>query len=206
MYASPETAVLLVNLGTPDSPTPLAIRHFLSAFLWDKRVVLFPRWLWWCVLHGLILPFRVFSLAKAYRAIWLEEGSPLRVYTQKLADALNKQLSCYGEHISVFAAMTYGEPHLSEIIKSNLCNGVKKLIVLPLFPQSSGTTTLPVFDRVSEILCQQPQIPSLTFIHAYGQEVAHIEGLAAHIESFWTTQGSRNHLIFSFHGIPVRHE
>lgn len=200
-----KTAVLLVNLGTPDNPTPFAIRQFLRSFLWDKRVVELPRLLWWVVLNGFILPFRASRLVKAYRSIWLAEGSPLRVYTQKLADDLKKQLSiCYGEHISVFAAMTYGEPHLSEIIKLNLRAGVKKLIVLPMFPQSSSTTTAAVFDKVSQILCEQRQIPSFTFIHEYCEDLAYIEGLANHIKMFWASQASRNHLVFSFHGIPLR--
>lgn len=205
MHFSQKTAVLLVNLGTPDSPTPSSIRKFLKSFLWDRRVVEIPRFLWWCVLNGFILPFRAAKLVSAYHSIWLPEGSPLRVYTQKLAhDVQVKFSSLYGTDISVFAVMTYGKPYLSEVIDFNLNNGVKKFIVLPLFPQSSGTTTAAVFDAVSRQLYQKRKLPSLTFIHEYCHESAYIEGLAAHIELFWATQGNRNHLVFSFHGIPRR--
>jgi len=199
-----KTAVLLVNLGTPDSPTASGIRRFLKDFLWDKRVVEIPRLLWWCVLNGFILPFRTRKLLKTYSSIWLTEGSPLRVHTQKLAHALQDQFVHDGQSVIVLAAMTYGNPSLSEAIDLLLRTDIHKLIVLPLFPQSSSTTTSAVFDAVTRELSRRRQLPSFIFIHEYAHEPAYIEGLATHIETFWALKGTRHHLVFSFHGLPVR--
>lgn len=199
-----ETAILLVNLGTPEAPTITAIRQFLKDFLWDKRVVEFPRWLWWCILHGAILPFRTHKLLKAYRSIWLSEGSPLRVHTQKLAEQLNEHFALIDEEgVFVCAAMTYGSPSVSEAIDFIVGKSIKKLIILPLFPQFSDTTTAAVFDCVSRALCKQRQLPSLIFIRGYDAERAYQEGLATHIAQFWAHRGTRYHLVFSFHGLPI---
>lgn len=201
---SDKTAVLLVNLGTPDKPTVSSIRCFLRDFLWDKRVVEIPRVLWWCLLNGLILPFKSKKLLKSYRSIWLPEGSPLRVYTQKLAEALELKLSDQEESITVLSAMTYGNPSLTEAINTILNKEIKTLIVLPLYPQASGSTTGAVFDRIAKELSTKRRIPSLFFIHEYCQEEAYLEGMAKQIETFWASQGTRHHLVFSFHGLAVR--
>lgn len=200
-----KTAILLVNLGTPDAATVPAIRRFLKPFLWDKRVVEFPRLLWWCVLQSFILPFRAPPLLKSYRSIWLPEGSPLRVYTQKLAQNLQKDLAKhYGEEkIAVLHAMTYGNPCLGKAIEEIVCRGFAKLIVLPLFPQYSDTTTAAVFDAVSRELCKKRRLPAFTFINEYAQEWAYQTGLATHIAQFWAARGTRYHLLFSFHGLPA---
>jgi ferrochelatase len=201
---SEQTAVLLVNLGTPDNPTATSIRRFLKDFLWDKRVVEIPRALWWWILHGFVLPFRARKLVNTYRAVWLAEGSPLRVYTQKLAEALQTKLSNSEHSIIVLSAMTYGNPSVSEAINTILNKGIKTLVVLPLYPQASSSTTGAVFDRIAKELSTKRQIPSLIFIHEYCEEAAYLEGMAKQIETFWASKGTRNHLIFSFHGLPVR--
>ncbi len=201
---SEKTAVLLVNLGTPDKPTASSIRCFLREFLWDKRVVEIPRALWWFLLNGLILPFRTKKLIKSYRSIWLPEGSPLRVHTQKLAEALEQKISTVDNSISVLSAMTYGNPSLSEAINTILNTDINTLIVLPLYPQASGSTTGAVFDRIAKELSTKRRIPSLIFIHEYCHEEAYIEGMAKQIERFWVQEGRGHHLVFSFHGLPLR--
>lgn len=201
---SEKTAVLLVNLGTPEHLTAAGIRQFLSPFLWDRRVVDFPRPLWWCLLNGFILPFRTFKLLTAYRRIWSSEGSPLRVHTQKLAQRLHEDLSLYyGKNISVWSAMTYGTPSLSEAITRIIKNKITKLIILPLFPQYSDATTAAAFDAISRECGKQCQLPSLIFIREYSQALAYQMGVAQHIQSFWSEKGSQNHLLFSFHGLPT---
>lgn len=199
-----KTAILLVNLGTPDEASCPAIRRFLKAFLWDKRVVQLPRWLWWCVLNAWILPFRSFKLLKAYRSIWLPEGSPLRVHTQKLAHNVQNDLSMRHkmDDVTVLHAMTYGSPSLAKVIDLIASTGFKKLIVLPLFPQFSDTTTAAVFDGVSRCFAQKSYLPHFIFVNEYYQERVYQKGLALHIQNFWLTTGMRHHLLFSFHGLP----
>ncbi|HEY7638459.1 MAG TPA: ferrochelatase [Steroidobacteraceae bacterium] len=194
---------LLVNLGTPDAPTPAAIRRFLAEFLWDPRVVEAPRWLWWLALHGVILRIRPSRSAHAYRQIWTPEGSPLLLHTRALVDkvrgALQRQLPA-----AVALGMSYGSPGIPEALEQLRRAGARRLVVLPLYPQYSGTTTASVFDRVTAQLQRWRWVPELRFIGNYHDDPAYIEAIAASIREHWRAH-ERGHLLFSFHGVPQRY-
>lgn len=194
------TGALLVNLGTPDAPTPAAVRRFLAEFLWDPRVVEAPRWLWWLALHGVILRIRPSRSAHAYRQIWTPQGSPLLLHTRALVDrvrgALQSRLPT-----TVALGMTYGSPSIPDALEQLQRAGVRQLVVLPLYPQYSGTTTASVFDRVTSQLRRWRWVPELRFIGNYHDEPAYIDAIAASIRDHWRTH-ERGHLLFSFHGVP----
>jgi ferrochelatase len=197
------TGALLVNLGTPDAATPAAIRRFLAEFLWDPRVVEAPRWLWWLALHGVILRTRPARSAHAYRQIWTPEGSPLLLHTRALVDrvrgVLQQQLPA-----TVMLGMSYGSPGIPDALEQLRRAGMRRLVVLPLYPQYSSTTTASVFDRVTAQLQRWRWVPELRFIGNYHDEPAYIEAIAASIREHWRTH-ERAHLLFSFHGVPRRY-
>lgn len=197
------TGALLVNLGTPDAPTPAAVRRFLAEFLWDPRVVEAPRWVWWFALHGVILRIRPARSAHAYRQIWTPEGSPLLLHTRALVDGVRAALQ---RHLpaTVVLGMTYGSPGIPAALEQLRSAGVRRLVVLPLYPQYSGTTTASVFDRVTSHLQRWRWVPDLRFIGNYHDETAYIDAIAASIREHWRTH-ERGHLLFSFHGVPHRY-
>jgi ferrochelatase len=197
------TGALLVNLGTPDAPTPAAIRRFLAEFLWDPRVVEGPRWLWWLALHGVILRTRPARSAHAYRQIWTPEGSPLLLHTRALVDRVRGVLQ--GQlPATVMLGMSYGSPGIPDALEQLRRAGMRRLVVLPLYPQYSGTTTASVFDRVTAQLQRWRWVPELRFISNYHDEPGYIEAIAASIREHWRTR-ERGHLLFSFHGVPRRY-
>lgn len=204
VHGAPDsTGVLLVNLGTPDAPTPAAVRRFLKQFLWDPRVVEFPRPLWWLVLNGIILRIRPSRSAAAYRKIWTAEGSPLLVYSSTLASRLSQSLEqrrpgFYRTELG----MTYGAPSVSDAIDSLQRAGARRLLVLPLYPQYSGTTTASVFDLVAGKLGRMRWIPETRFINQYHDAPAYVDALAASIREYWQEHGRGSHLLLSFHGVP----
>ncbi|MFA0087233.1 ferrochelatase [Vibrio sp. 10N.261.51.F12] len=199
MSMAPNTGVLLVNLGTPDAPTPKAIRAFLGEFLHDHRVVDMTRWLWCPILHGVILPIRSPKVAKLYQSVWMEEGSPLMVYSVRQAKALQTRLN-----VPVELGMTYGNPSLKHGLSSLLKQGVEKVIVLPLYPQYSGTTSAAVFDGLAKACKAFPTIPSMNFIRDYYQHPLYIKALAQKVKAHWDKHG-QNYLLCSYHGIPKRY-
>lgn len=197
---APRHGVLLVNLGTPSEPTPKAIAAYLKEFLSDTRVIELPRLLWQPILRGIILKKRPQSLQYNYQAIWLQNGAPLAVYTQSLADQLQDSL---GKHYDVQMAMNYGEPNLRQ--RLNDMSNVESLTILPLFPQYSATTTGSIFDKITQICQQWRYIPSLRFIHQYYQHKGYIEALAQQIETYWQQHGQAQQLIMSYHGLPQKY-
>ena len=166
-HGSPDfTGVLLVNLGTPDAPTTSAVRRFLKPFLSDPRVVEYPRLLWWLILNGIILRIRPSRSAKAYREIWTDEGSPLMLYSQALAEGVRARLEQDApDTYRVELAMTYGQPSVAAAIDKLQVAGARRLLVLPLYPQYSGTTTASVFDSVTTKLQSMRWIPETRFIN-----------------------------------------
>ena len=200
---SAETGVLLVNLGTPDAPTYLSIRRFLGAFLSDRRVVEACPAYWYPLLYGPILTTRPMRTARLYREIWTNEGSPLRVGSRRLALGLQQALGQSGT-VRIELAMTYGEPTIAAAIERLQRARVSRLIVLPLYPQYSATTTGPVFDRVTSELRRWRRVPSLSFVSDYHVEPAYIDALAASVRAAWAEHG-RSHLVLSNHGIPVKY-
>ncbi|MFT5116915.1 MAG: ferrochelatase [Kiritimatiellia bacterium] len=202
----PKIGVLITNLGTPTAPTAKALRKYLGQFLADPRVVEVPRLLWRCILHGVILRLRPRRSAAAYKTVWTEQGSPLMVHTQQQCDALAKSLhAIYGEHVVVKFAMRYGQPSVSHAIEAMQQEGVRKLVVLPLYPQYSAATTASTFDALAEDFMRRRWLPDLRFISHYHDYPAYIEALANSIEVHWEEYGRADKLLFSYHGIPLRY-
>lgn len=195
--------VLLVNLGTPDSPTTPAVRRYLRQFLWDPRVVEYPRALWWLILNGIILLLRPPRSAHAYRQVWTERGSPLLFHSQDLAAAIQADLTRRTRGpVSVQLAMTYGNPSIESGLDTLYAAGARRIVVLPLYPQYSGTTTAAVFDAVAEVLGKRRWLPELRFINQYHDTAEFIATHAANIRRQWQQHGRGEHLLFSFHGVP----
>ncbi len=228
-------AVLLLNLGTPDAPTPSAVRRYLREFLSDKRVVELPRALWWIILNGIVLPLRATKVAKKYASIWLHadtqgqldnqsltqlqsnsaskttmlSGSPLRAYSQAQADALQNYFEQQGKKVTVRCVMRYGHPGLAEALDTLLKEGVERVLLLPLYPQYSATTTASAYDAVFNYLMRLRNQPAIRTVKDYCDHPAYIEALRSQIEGYWQTHG-RPHfsagekLLLSFHGLPRR--
>lgn len=198
--------VLITNLGTPDAPTPKALRRYLREFLGDPRVVEFPRLLWWFILNGIILRIRPRRSAKAYAGVWQERGSPLLFHTQDQCTALRARLKeQYGEAVTVEFAMRYGNPSIPQAIEKLQQDGARKLVVLPLYPQYSASTTASTFDALADDFRRRRWLPELRFVMNYHDFPPYIEAMAERIERHWTEHGRAQKLMFSFHGIPKRY-
>lgn len=194
--------VLVANLGTPDAPSPAAVRRFLAQFLWDPRVVETPRPLWWLILNGVILRLRPRRSAHAYQQIWTPQGSPLLLYSREITAAIQARLrQRFGSNVIVGLGMSYGTPDLSDTLERMYGEGVRRLLVLPLYPQYSATTTASVFDRVTGFLQRLRWVPELRFISDYHADDGYVEALAESVSAHWRIH-ERRHLLFSFHGIP----
>ena len=200
-----QAAVLLVNLGTPAAPTARAVRPYLAEFLGDHRVIDYPRWLWWLILHGVILRVRPARSAHAYQRIWTAQGSPLRVGSEALATRLQEALSEQGAPVRVALAMRYGQPSVQSQIEQLQREGVRRLLVLPLYPQYSATSTGSVIDAVADAMKSLRWPPELRIINDYHDDAAHIEALARSLEQWWANNGRGEKLLLSFHGIPERY-
>ena len=198
--------VLLINLGTPDDTTPAAVRRYLKEFLWDPRVVEQPRWLWWLILNGIILNTRPKKSAAAYQKVWTKDGSPLlsvsRAQEKAIADKLAAQ---YGENVVVELAMRYGNPSLQSALESLKAQGCSKLLVVPLYPQYSATTTGSTFDAVADILKTWRRVPALRMMDGYHDDAGYIQALADSVRAHWDKHGKGERLLLSFHGIPQRY-
>jgi len=196
--------VIVANLGTPAQPTPSAVYKYLAQFLSDKRVIDLPGILWKPLLYGVILPLRSPKVAKLYQAIWTENGSPLRFYTQSITDKLNQ---AYGEGsvVECVSAMSYGEPHISRALAEFDKKGIKDIVVLPLYPQYSATTTAVICDQLSASLAKTRHIPQVRTVMQYCDEPSYIQALADSVKDKWQQQGQSNKLVISFHGMPQRY-
>lgn len=202
-----DIGVLLVNLGTPKEPTPSAVKTYLKEFLWDRRVVDVPRPIWWLILNGIILNTRPKRVAKAYESVWSEDGSPLLAIARKQQAALEKALSgAFESPIPVELAMTYGEPSMEQAGLNLRNKGVKKILVFPLYPQYSATTTAAAFDRLAKGLKRCPHLPELRFINEYHVNPLYINALSSSVQEYWKEHGKGDRLLMSFHGIPKRYE
>jgi ferrochelatase len=196
--------VLMVNLGTPDSPSYFAVQRYLRQFLGDRRVINTSRWIWLPLLYGVVLPFRPVRTARNYRKIWMQEGSPLAVYSGRLAAQVGAVLKTrLGDGIRVELGMTYGNPSLAGAVTALQEHNAKKLLVLPLYPQYCSSTTGSVFDGVAKVLQRWRWLPETRFVNDYHRDPGYIGALTGSIESHWKRAGERSHLVFSYHGIPV---
>ena len=199
--AGPRLGVLLVNLGSPQAPTRTEVRRFLREFLLDSRVVELPRALWWPLLNGVVIPLRAGRVARAYEAIWTETGSPLRCYTQRLAERLERQLAEVAP-IVVRWAVTYGSPGIAAQLRSLQAAAVDTIVVVPLFPQYSATTTAAVYDRIADLIKQTRDIPDLRIVKSYANFSGYISALAESVRAHWAKYPRGERLLISFHGIP----
>lgn len=198
--------VLLVNLGTPDAPSYFAVRRYLRAFLGDRRVIDVSPLLWKPLLHGVILNFRPLRTAAKYRAIWTSEGSPIAVYSQRLAAKVGARLGArLGDGVRVRLAMTYGNPSIAAGIDWFAGQNVRRLVVLPMYPQYCSSTTGSVFDATARVLSRWRWIPETRFVNDYHDDPGYLDALAARIEAQWAANGERSHLLLSYHGIPVEY-
>ncbi|PXA71123.1 ferrochelatase [Vibrio sp. 11986-1-5] len=200
MQTKKKLGVLLANLGTPDEPTPKAVKRFLSQFLHDQRVVDLTRWIWCPLLHGIILPLRSPRVAKLYQSVWMEEGSPLLVYSKRQQKKLQQRLG-----VPVELGMTYGTPSLLSGVQALRDQGVEKIIVLPLYPQYSATTTAAVWDGLAKGMKTLRVIPEIDFITDYHDHPLYIRALADKVRTSWSERGQGDVLICSYHGIPKRY-
>jgi protoporphyrin/coproporphyrin ferrochelatase len=196
--------VLLVNLGTPDSPSYSAVRRYLRQFLGDRRVIETSRLIWLPLLYGVILPFRPLRTARKYRKIWMHDGSPLAVYSQRLAVKVGARLqSRHGDDVRTALAMTYGNPSIAAAIQALAEQNVRKLLVLPLYPQYCSSTTGSVFDAVGNVLQRWRWLPETRFVNDYHDNLVYVEALTSSIRNHWERAGERSHLMLSYHGIPA---
>jgi ferrochelatase len=202
--AASRIGVLLVNLGTPDAPTYFAVQRYLREFLSDRRVIDNSRLIWLPLLYGVVLPFRPLRTARNYRKIWMKEGSPLAVYSKRLAAKISSSLdTSLGNRVHLELAMTYGSPNIARAIESFASQGIDKLLVLPLYPQYCSSTTGSVFDGTQRALKRWRSLPESRFINDYHDDGGYIDALSGKIRRHWEAIGERSHLLFSYHGIPA---
>ncbi|VFP86796.1 Ferrochelatase [Candidatus Erwinia haradaeae] len=194
-----QSGVLLVNTGTPEAPSKTAIKQYLKQFLSDPRVIDAPRWLWWPLLNLVILPIRSRRLVKSYTSVWMNQGSPLMVYSQGQCCELSKKLD-----VPVVFGMNYGSPNIKSAVDILIKQGVNRLIVLPLFPQFSCATVAVVWDGIHKVFSRYRSIPSVYFIRDYAQNPTYIAALADSVSYAFKKYGQPDLLIVSFHGIPQR--
>jgi ferrochelatase len=202
----PCTGIVLANLGTPDAPTPAALRRYLAEFLFDPRVIERPRLLWWLILHGIILRVRPRKASHAYQKVWTNEGSPLLAISRRqeagLRAALEQRLA---GPLKVELAMRYGSPSIRSALERLKAANAERLLVLPLYPQYSASTTASTLDAVSEVLKNWRVVPELRMVGAYYAEDGYIRALADSVRHYWAEHGEGDRLLFSFHGLPKRY-
>ncbi len=203
-HGTPEkTGILLVNLGTPDAPTTPAVRAYLKEFLGDPRVVEMPRAIWWLILNGIILNTRPKKSAAKYASIWLKEGSPLRVHTEKQAALLQGYL---GERTQapfvVDYAMRYGSPSISDVLRKLREQNCQRILIVPMYPQYAASTTATVTDIVYGELQKMRNTPALRTIKHFHDHPGYIKALAGNINDYWVKNGRPEKLVMSFHGLP----
>jgi protoporphyrin/coproporphyrin ferrochelatase len=203
--AAQATGVLLVNLGTPDEPTPRAVRRYLREFLWDRRVVEIPRLVWWPILNLVILPLRPRKTAAKYAKIWTSDGSPLRVYTMRQAQILRGML---GEKlpapVAVVAAMRYGKPSIAAGLAELRAKGCERILVLPLYPQYAASTTASVEDALAAGLRKWRPAPAVRVVQDFHDHKAYVKAIARSVNDYWLKHGRPDRLLMSFHGLPQR--
>ncbi len=202
---SARTAVLLVQLGTPEAATAPALRKYLKEFLSDRRVVEIPALVWQIILRGIILNVRPRKSAAKYASIWMAEGSPLRVHTEVQLKLLKGWLGEAGVDCEVIYAMRYGQPSIVNVLRQLRERGMERLLVVPMYPQYAAATTATVVDEVFKELRAWRNQPEVRTIKHFHDDVAYIEALALHVEQHWQRVGSKpEHFLMTFHGVPRR--
>ncbi len=203
---SEQLGILLLNLGTPDTPNRAGLYRYLKQFLGDPRVIELPRWFWWLILNLRVLPTRPAQSAKLYAKVWTKEGSPLLVTSQKQKAKLLANLSArFGSKVSVALGMRYGNPSVQSALEELRSKAVNKLLVFPLYPQYSGASTGSTFDAVFDVLKRWRVLPELRTIRDYHAHPFYIEALAQSVRDYWGKHGRGDKLLMSYHSIPRRY-
>lgn len=201
------TAVVLVNLGTPDAPTAPALRRYLKQFLSDPRVVEIPKPLWWLILNGIILNIRPKKSAAKYAQVWMDEGSPLRVHTERQAKLLKGMLGERGHHVTVTWAMRYGQPALPAVLDHLKAEGARRILVIPMYPQYAASTTATVVDEAARWLMRTRNQPEMRFVRNFHDHPGYLGALEQSVRRHWQScgqLGNNDKLLISFHGLPKR--
>jgi ferrochelatase len=201
---TPATAVVLCNLGTPSAPTPAAVRRYLAEFLSDPRVIEIPRLLWLPILHGIVLRVRPARSARKYARIWLPEGSPLAVWTERQSVLLSGYLGQRDHPVIVRHAMRYGEPALAKVLDDLRSEGADRILIVPLYPQYAASTTASIGDEVLAWARRTRNVPELRFVKHYHDDEGYVGALIARINEHWRVHGRPDKLVLSFHGLPRR--
>lgn len=203
-HGSPNrTGVLLINLGTPDAPTAQALRPYLKEFLSNPRVIEIPKLVWWPILHGFILPFRPQKSAEKYAQIWMPEGSPLKVHTERQTKLLQTELQTRLQNPPLVEyAMNIGKPSVATVLAKMQQQGCERILVIPLFPQYAASSTAAAMDNVFAVLKQMRNQPAIRTVKQYHDHPAYIAALAQNVRDYWDTHGRPGKLIISFHGTP----
>ena len=207
--ASAKVGVMLVNLGTPAAPTAKAVRVYLKQFLSDPRVVEIPKFIWWFILNLIILPIRSGASAKKYQSIWTTAGSPLLAYSRIQAELLTEKMQRTGTGVIVELAMRYGQPSIESVMQKFQEQGVDRLLVLPLYPQYSATTTASTFDAIFRVMGRQRNQFGLRLVKHYHDHPAYIDSLKKQVLAYWEKHGrpdfeGGDRFVMSFHGVPRR--
>jgi len=207
--AAHRIAVLLINLGTPDAPTPRAVRRYLAEFLSDPRVVEIPRALWQILLRAVILPLRGRASAKKYAAVWTPEGSPLRIHTERQVEGVRHLLASNGYQVLVDYAMRYGSPGIAQVLAQLKRAGVERVLLMPMYPQYSASTTATAFDAAFAALARMRNQPEIRTVRHYADHPAYVHALAEQVRQHWAAHGrpdfaAGDKLVLSFHGVPRR--
>ena len=197
--------ILLTNLGTPDSPDPKSLRKYLNQFLMDRRVVDLPRIFWVPLLKIIILNIRPRKSAKLYRKIWTDKGSPLLSFSRKIIEKIDEKFKDKKNNFIIILGMRYGNPSIKEALQTFKKEGVSKILVFPLYPQTGSPTTSSTFDAINNFLNKELWMPNLRFISGYHDHPFYIDLLANSIEKSFSDNGKPEKLIFSFHGMPKRY-
>ncbi len=203
-HGSPNrTGVLLINLGTPDAPTAQALRPYLKEFLSNPRVIEVPRLIWWPILHGFILPFRPKASAEKYAKIWMPEGSPLKVHTERQTKLLRGALQSRLQNPPIVEyAMNIGKPSVATVMAKMQEQGCERILVIPLFPQYAASSTAAAMDNVFSVLNRMRNLPSIRTVKQYHDHPGYITALAQNVQDYWGIHGRPDKLIISFHGTP----
>mgnify|MGYP002776356394 CR=1 FL=1 len=204
---APTTAVVIVNLGTPDAATPSALRRYLRQFLSDSRVVEIPKPLWWLILNGIILNIRPKKSAAKYASVWMEGGSPLRVHTERQAKLLAGYLGERGHHLTVTWAMRYGSPSIPEVLNRLKADGATRILIVPMYPQYAASTTATVVDEAAAWMQKVRNQPEMRFVRNYHDNAGYLAALEKTVRKHWQINGSLgkdDRLMISFHVLSRR--
>ncbi|MFW1983648.1 ferrochelatase [Acinetobacter guillouiae] len=201
--SKPKVLIIIANLGTPDAPTAPAVRAFLKQFLSDQRVIEIPKILWAIILNAFVLPFRPKRVAEAYAQVWSNDSPMREILFEQVKSLQEKLISTNADlDLDIVPAMTYGRPGIDAVLNEAKTKHYDHIILFPLFPQYSATSTAPLYDAVAQWLLKQRNIPGLSFIRDYYQHPLYIQALANSVRDYQQQYGPAAKLLMSFHGIP----